>query len=100
MNAETRAGIRAKGISSWVKDEFDVLMKRVKRRATADLAMVQGDPAKRIRHLIDDRDPHYAVADVTVMSREVSHEVIVAEIVNELARVLGVSAAAPVEAAP
>jgi len=35
-----------------------------------------------------------------VMSREVSHEVIVAEIVAELARVLGVTAAAPVEAAP
>src|SRR5437763_1083120 len=29
MNAETRAGIRAKGISIWLKAEFDVLMKRV-----------------------------------------------------------------------
>lgn len=100
MNADTRAGVRAKGISVWLKAEFDVLMKRVRRRATADRPMLQGDPANRIRHLIDERYPVYAEADVTVMSREVSHEVIVAEIVAELARVLGVTAAAPVEAAP
>lgn len=100
MNADTRAGVRAKGLSVWLKAEFEVLMKRVKRRATADRPMLQGDPAKRIRHLMDERYPVYAEADVTVLSREVSHEVIVAEICSELARVLGVAAAAPVEAAP
>ncbi len=97
MNDETRAGIRQKGVSVWLKAEFDVLMRRVKRRATADRPMLQGDPAQRIRHLIDERYPLYAQADVTVMSREVSHEIIVNEIVAELARVLGVACA---EAAP
>jgi shikimate kinase len=100
MNAETRGAIRAKGIAVWLKAEFDVLMKRVRRRATADRPMLQGDPANRIRHLMAERYPLYAEADVTVISREVSHEVIVAEIIAELARVLGVAAAAPVEAAP
>ena len=100
MNAETRAGIRAKGLSVWLKAEFDVLMKRVRRRATADRPMLQGDPAQRIRQLIDERYPVYAEADVTVMSRDVSHEVIVGEIAAELARVLGVAAPAPVEATP
>ena len=100
MNGETRAAIRAKGVSVWLKAEFDVLMKRVKRRATADRPMLQGDPAQRIRQLIGERYPVYAEADVTVMSRDVSHEVIVAEIITELARVLGVAAPAPVEAAP
>jgi shikimate kinase len=98
MNAETRAGIRAKGVSVWLKADFEVLMKRVKRRATADRPMLQGDPAQRIRQLMNERYPVYAEADVTVMSREVSHEVIVSEIAAELARVLGV--AAPIEAAP
>src|SRR6188768_1794803 len=100
MNAETRAAIRAKGLSVWLKAEFDVLMKRVKRRSTADRPMLQGDPAQRIRHLMSERYPVYAEADVTVMSRDVSHEVIVGEIVVELARVLGVAAPAAVEAAP
>ena len=83
MNAETRAAIRAKGVSVWLKAEFDVLMKRVKRRATADRPMLQGDPAQRIRHLIGERYPIYAEADVTVMSRDVSHKVSVAEIIAE-----------------
>ena len=100
MNAGTRAAIAEKGLSVWLKAEFEVLMKRVKRRSTADRPMLQGDPAKRIRHLMDERYPVYAEADVTVVSRDVSHEMIVAEIVAELARVLGVAAAAPVEAAP
>jgi shikimate kinase len=100
MNAETRGRIRTKGVSVWLKAEFDVLMKRVKRRAMGDRPMLQGDPAQRIRHLMAERYPVYAEADVTVLSRDVSHEVIVAEIIGELARVLGVAAPAPVEAAP
>src|ERR1051325_7105136 len=51
MNDETRAGIRQKGVSVWLKAEFDVLMRRVKRRATADRPMLQGDPAQRIRQI-------------------------------------------------
>ena len=100
MNPDTRAAIRAKGVSVWLRAEFDVLMKRVKRRAMGDRPMLQGDPAQRIRQLMGERYPVYAEAEVTVISREVSHEVIVGEIVTELARVLGVAASAPVEAAP
>jgi len=96
MNAETRAGIRQNGVSVWLKAEFDVLMKRVKRRATADRPMLQGDPAQRIRHLMDERYPVYAEADITVVSRDVSHETIVNEIVAALADVLGVAAPANV----
>src|ERR1051325_4411321 len=93
MNENTRAAIRQKGLSVWLKADFDVLMRRVKRRSTADRPMLQGDPAQRVRHLMDERYPVYAEADVTVMSREVSHEIIVNEIVAELARVLGVACA-------
>jgi shikimate kinase len=98
MNADTRDGIRQKGVSVWLKAEFDVLMKRVRRRATADRPMLQGDPAQRIHQLIAERYPTYAEANVTVMSRDVSHEVIVSEIVSELSRVLG--DASPVGAVP
>src|SRR5437763_160289 len=103
INPQTRAGIRQKGVSVWLKADFEVLMRRVKRRATTDRPMLQGDPAQRIRHLMDERYPIYAEADVTVVSREVSHEIIVNEIVAELARVLGAATAASAtiaEAAP
>ena len=88
-----------KGISVWLKAEFEVLMRRVKRRATADRPMLQGDPAQRIRQLMDERYPVYAEADITVESREVSHEIIVDEIVAELARVLGPAAIKPADVA-
>ena len=83
-------------MSVWLKAEFDVLMQRVKRRATADRPMLQGDPAQRIRHLMAERYPVYAEADITVVSRDVSHETIVNEIVAALADVLGVAAPANV----
>jgi len=103
MNAETRAAIRAKGLAVWLKAEFDVLMKRVKRRATADRPMLQGDPAQRIRHLMDERYPVYAEADVTVMSRDVAHETIVNEIISAIAAPLGLAPShqpETIEAAP
>jgi shikimate kinase len=92
MNADTRAGIRQKGISVWLKADFDVLMRRVKRRSTTDRPMLQGDPAQRIHHLMTERYPVYAAADVTVMSRDVAHETIVNEIIAGLAEQLGIAA--------
>jgi shikimate kinase len=85
MNASTRAAIAEKGLSVWLKAEFDVLMKRVKRRSTSDRPMLQGDVAQRIRALMDERYPVYAQADITVMSRDVAHETIVNEIIAALA---------------
>jgi shikimate kinase len=89
VNADTRQGIRHKGISVWLKAEFDVLMRRVKRRATGDRPMLQGDPAQRIAHLMNERYPVYAEADVTVMSRDVAHETIVNEIIAAISPSLG-----------
>ena len=96
MNDETRQRIQESGISVWLKAEFDVLMRRVKRRATADRPMLQGDPAQRIRDLIALRYPFYAEADMTVMSREVPHDIIVNEIVAALAARLDVAPPSPV----
>jgi shikimate kinase len=94
MNESTRASIRQKGISVWLKADFEVLMRRVKRRS-ADRPMLQGDPAERVRHLMEERYPVYAEADTMVMSRDIPHETIVNEIVTELARKLGVAVPPP-----
>ena len=98
MNGETRASINQKGISVWLKADFEVLMRRVKRRS-ADRPMLQGDPAERVRHLMEERYPVYAEADAMVMSRDVPHETIVNEIVTELARKLGVAVPPPLNVA-
>ena len=84
MNAETRAAIGVKGVSVWLKAEADVLMRRIKRRHDRPL-LATDDPAATLRQLIEIRYPVYALADVTVQSREVPHEKIVDEIVTALA---------------
>jgi shikimate kinase len=80
MNPETRATIRAKGISIWLKAAFDVLMRRIKRRADRPL-LAGADPAEALNRLIAERYPTYAEADLTVESRDVPHDTIVSEIV-------------------
>jgi shikimate kinase len=52
-----------------------------------------------LRKLLEQRDPIYALADLTVQSREVMHDRIVDEIVSALAGHMGVVAAVPGAAA-
>jgi hypothetical protein len=49
---------------------------------------------------MQERDPIYALADLTVQSRDVLHDKIVDEIVNALAGQLGVAGAAGATGAP
>jgi shikimate kinase len=83
MNQDTRAVIRLKGVSIWLKAELDVLMKRIKRRGDRPLLKTD-DPAATLTALMEQRYPIYAEADLTVPSRDVPHEAIVEEIVAAL----------------
>jgi shikimate kinase len=83
MNPDTRAAIRAKGISVWLRASLDVLNRRVRRRNDRPL-LKDSEPAETLRRLIDERYPVYAEADITVESREVPHDTIVDEIVAGL----------------
>ena len=58
MNADTRAAIGAKGVSIWLKADFDVLMRRIKRRHDRPLLHTD-DPAATLQQLIDVRYPVY-----------------------------------------
>jgi shikimate kinase len=84
INPHTRALIRARGISVWLKADLDVLLRRIKRRSDRPLLKTE-DPEQTLRQLIAERYPIYAEADVTIYSRDVSHEAIVADIVTALA---------------
>lgn len=84
MHPQSREAIRAKGISVWLKAEYDVLMKRIKRRGDRPMLKTE-DPGETLRRLMQERDPVYAEADVIVHSREVPHEIIIAEIISAVA---------------
>jgi shikimate kinase len=83
MNADTRALVRTKAVSVWLKADFDVLMKRIKRRTDRPM-LKTADPAATLKQLMDVRYPVYAEADITIESREVLHEIIVEEILDRM----------------
>lgn len=83
MNRETRAHIARAGISIWLKADFDVLFRRVRKRPGRPL-LHTADPEGTLRRLIDERYPTYTEADITIISRDAPHETIVDEIVEAL----------------
>ena len=84
MMPETRENIKHDGISIWLKAELPVLMRRVQKRDTRPL-LKTADPEATMRALIEARYPVYAEADVTVESRDVTHDIMVSDVLTALA---------------
>jgi shikimate kinase len=84
MNPETRALIKEKSVSVWLSAELDLLMRRISKRKAERPMLQTSDPAATLRELLAEREPLYAQADLTVQSREVPHDAVVAEIVGAL----------------
>lgn len=83
MNGETRARIGELGISVWLKAEPEVLMRRVRKRSNRPLLQT-ADPEGTLRRMLGEREPIYALADLTVVSRDDPQDVVVEEIVDAL----------------
>ena len=94
MREETRGRIRDKAISIWLKADADIIMRRVKRRADRPLLRT-ADPAATVGRLIEEREPVYQHADITIWSRDVPHEKIVDECIDALHGWLCADPAAP-----
>ena len=84
MNPDTRALIKEKGVSVWLSAELDLLMRRISKRKGERPMLHTADPAATLRQLMAEREPIYAQADLTVQSREVPHDAVVAEILGAL----------------
>jgi shikimate kinase len=80
MNADTRASVAEAGLSIWLKADFEVLAGRVRRKANRPL-LDTTDPDETLRRLMRDRYPVYALADIAVHSRDVSHDLVAEEII-------------------
>jgi shikimate kinase len=83
MSAETRDNIRSSAVSVWLKAELSLLLRRVLKRNNRPL--LERDPEGVMRSLVETRYPIYALADITVESRDLPHEVMVFEIIEALA---------------
>ena len=67
MDPETRALIRDKGISLWLRADLEVLFERVSRRSHRPL-LKTADPKGTLAALMEKRYPVYAEADMIVES--------------------------------
>jgi shikimate kinase len=89
MREDTRSRIGSKAVSIWLKADGDTIMRRVRRRVDRPLLQT-ADPAQTVGRLIEEREPFYRRADLTIWSREVPHDKIVDECIDALhARLCG-----------
>ena len=84
MNPVTRDNIAARGVSIWLKPEFDVLLARVRKKSNRPL-LKTADPVETLRRLLEERSPIYALADLTIESLDGSHNSVVDAILRRLA---------------
>lgn len=92
MNAQTREAIAAHGISVWLKADLDLLMERVSKKQNRPL-LKTANPRATLRKLMDDRYPTYALADITVPTRDERKEVIADEVIAALCGHFGIRTA-------
>ena len=93
MNAETRERVKELGIAVWLKAEPDVLMRRVRKRSNRPLLQT-ADPEATLRRMLAEREPVYALADITILSSDEPHEVVVGETIAALSDYLRLAAGA------
>jgi len=69
MDPATRAAIRERGVTVWLKADIATLVRRVSGRNDRPL-LKQGEPADVLARLMAERHPRYAEADITVDSSD------------------------------
>jgi len=84
MNPVTRDNIAARGVSIWLKPDFDILLARVRKKSNRPL-LKTADPEQTLRRLLEERSPIYALADFTIESLDSSHDSVVDAILRRLA---------------
>ena len=88
LNPETRALIRERAVSVWLKADLEVLVKRVKRRDTRPLLHGK-DPAEVLQRLAAERYPIYAEADLVVETSNSPHDAAVHAVLRALEQQTG-----------
>jgi shikimate kinase len=83
MNAETRALIKARSISVWLKADLEVLARRVSRKDNRPL-LAGKDPLEVLKEQAEARYPAYAEADVVVETGDAAHHVTVDQVIQAL----------------
>jgi shikimate kinase len=92
MDPSTRALLRARAITVWLRADLDLMLARVARRNNRPL-LKGGDPRAVLEALIAERYPVYAEADITVDSVDGPPEATLERVLAALAGALPVRTA-------
>lgn len=90
IDPRTRALMKERAISIWLKAPIDVLMKRVSKRDHRPL-LKEADPRAVMQRLMDERYPIYAEADLTIETGAGPHNSAVGHILTALRKHLQVT---------
>jgi shikimate kinase/3-dehydroquinate synthase len=85
LNEETRRRVAERGVSVWLKPEFETLLRRVRKRSNRPLLRTE-DPEATLRKLLEERSPTYALADLTIETRDGPHDAAVEALIGALRR--------------
>jgi shikimate kinase len=83
VDPETRALVRERALSIWLRADLDVLARRTGRRDDRPL-LAGGDPRARLAALLEQRAPIYAQADFVVDSGKGPIDDVVARVLEAL----------------
>lgn len=88
INEKTRRQIERGGLSVWLNADLEVLWERVNKRDHRPLLKTE-NPKQTLKDLMDKRYPIYALADITVQSRDERKEVIANEVLTSVIEHIG-----------
>ncbi len=94
IHAATRSRIKQQAVSVWLKADFDVLMRRVRKKSNRPLLQTS-DPEGTLLRLIEERYPIYAEADHAVLSKDGPHEIVIEDILRILEHDFGLTSPQP-----
>lgn len=83
INPETRALIKAKSVSVWLKADLSILARRVARKDNRPL-LTGKDPMMVLQEQAAARYPAYSEADISVETGEAAHQVTVDQVIRAL----------------
>ncbi len=83
LDERTRGVVAEQGISVWLRADLEVLLRRVRRNDSRPL-LKNGDPKEILTRLKEERDPIYALAELTVDSGDGAADAVVEDILQQL----------------
>lgn len=84
VDPDTRALLKTKAVTVWLKADLDTLMERVARKPGQRPLLDDPDPRAVMARLMQAREPAYAEADIAVESESGSHDLTVEKVLDAL----------------